>query len=81
MMFYKSALVSRVMEKQEMAEAELLKLGPEILGAIELAEHFEDIRAEAFVVLNGMQADVDERREMHAITSEAVLPSAMFSRL
>lgn len=77
-MFYASKLVNDVMVKQAAADATLAGFSDEVRHAIALAEHFESIQAEEYVVPSRLAiAESDEQ----LISAETNLWAGSYSRL
>lgn len=79
MMFYTSKLVNDVMAKQAAADVTLEGFSSGVRDAIALAEHFECITPEEYVLPSGWA--VDEPAEQHPVMSEAGLWVGEYSRL
>ncbi|MGV1793823.1 hypothetical protein [Rhizobium sp. A37_96] len=79
MMFYASKLVNDVMAKQEMADLALAGLSAEVQHAIALAEHFEHIHPDEYILPSGWNIAHSETEQI--IASESGLWAAGFSRL
>lgn len=79
-MLYSSKLVNDVIAKQALADDHFAGFSVEVQHAIELAEHFEHVHAEQYVLPARwfLPAPPDEQ---HIIASEASIWAGSYSRL
>lgn len=69
MMFYASKLVNDVMAKQEMADLALAGLSAEVQSAIALAEHFERITPDEYILPSNLYAAPTHDEREHALAA------------